>query len=385
MTPSPEQELIHLKEENLLRTVRVWQTGDLPHLLTSEGKPLLNFSSNDYLGLSQHPALKNAAQEAIQKHGTGSTASRLVCGTFDFHRQLEQRIARLKQSQDARTFANGYSTAMATIPSLLGKEDVIILDKLSHACLIDAAKFSGATIRAFPHNNIERLQSILQTTRKKSAHSKILIVTESVFSMDGDICPLPEIIALKEQYGALLLLDEAHALGVIGEHGLGLAEKLGLQEKVDLQMGTLGKAAGSAGGYLAADQNTIDLITNKGRAFIYSTAPPPAQIAASHAALDLITSTEGSRLRQRLQDNIHTLSPSSTSSSSPIIPLILGTNEKALQASEQLLSKGFLVPAIRFPTVPRNSARLRITISAAHSKEQIKFFKKNLAQLQQEH
>ena len=217
------------------------------------------------------------------------TASRLVCGTFHFHRELEEEIATLKQADDARLFANGYATALATITALVGKGDVVILDKLSHACLIDGAKLSGATVRVFPHNNLTRLESILQSTRQKSPDASVLVVTEAVFSMDGDCCPLNEIVALKEKYGALLLLDEAHAFGVLGERGLGLAESLNLQRRVDLQMGTLGKAAGSAGGYLAASQTIIDLITNKGRAFIYSTAPPPAQVAASLAALRLIS------------------------------------------------------------------------------------------------
>lgn len=371
MTLSDEQELVHLQNQNLLRSLRTWQTAPSPLLTSLQNESYINFSSNDYLGLSQHSTLKEAAIKATQNSGTGATASRLVCGTFDCHRELEQRIAALKESDDARVFANGYCTAMGTITALVGKGDTIILDKLSHACLIDASKLSGAQVRVFPHNNLDRLESILRTTREKSAKARILVITESVFSMDGDCCPLLEIIALKNKYEASLLLDEAHALGVLGERGLGLAEQLGVQQDVDLQMGTLGKAAGSAGGYLAANQTIIDLLTNKARSFIYSTAPPPAQIAASLAALNLIVSEEGAKLRTRLFENANAVAIPSPERLSPIIPLILGENEKALQASEKLSAKGLLVPAIRFPTVPKGTARLRITVSAAHTEEHL--------------
>ena len=347
-------------------------------------KTFLNFSSNDYLGLSQHPALRDAAIEATRRHGTGATASRLVCGTFRYHRELEEEIADLKDCDDARLFANGYSTAMGTIPALIGKDDTIILDKLCHACLIDAAKLSGATIRVFPHNNLQRLEAILQTTTASAkATARTLIVTESVFSMDGDLCPLWELVALKEKYGALLLLDEAHALGVLGERGLGLAEELNLQSKVDFQMGTLGKAAGSAGGYLAASQPWIDLLTNKARSFIYSTAPPPAQVAASHAALQIICSEEGRILRESLRHNLSLLDfhATPTHGPTPIIPLILGENAAALTASQKLLGAGLVIPAIRYPTVPKNTARLRITISAAHSTSDIEQLNQALALL----
>ncbi|GHC47911.1 aminotransferase class I/II-fold pyridoxal phosphate-dependent enzyme [Roseibacillus persicicus] len=375
MMRSPAQELAQLQEQNLLRSLAQIEGGEVPWVTVGERR-LLNFSSNDYLGLSQHPALKSAAIEATREHGTGATASRLVCGTFRYHRELEQRIAVLKETDDARLFANGYSTALGTITALVSKGDTVILDKLCHASLIDAARLSGATIRVFPHNQTERLAAILRNTREKSGSTtRILVVTESVFSMDGDTCPLAEIVALKNQYEALLLLDEAHALGVLGPRGLGLAEELGLQKQVDFQMGTLGKAAGSAGGYLAASQDWIDLLTNKARSFIYSTAPPPAQVAASQAGLDLICSSHGQKLREDLRNRIALLTSEAGLAgklpATPIIPHILGDNELALSVSHRLRGQGLLVPAIRFPTVPRNTARLRITLSAAHSAEEI--------------
>ena len=381
---SPIHELEAIREDDLLRTLKIWNSEALPKISNSSAETFLNFSSNDYLGLSQHPSLRDAAIEATRRHGTGATASRLVCGTFQYHRELEERIAALKECDDARLFANGYSTAMGTIPALVGKGDTIILDKLCHACLIDAAKLSGATIRVFPHNKLDRLEELLQITSKSAPDSsRTLIVAESIYSMDGDMCPLWELVTLKEKYGALLLLDEAHALGVLGERGLGLAEELNLQSKIDFQMGTLGKAAGSAGGYLAASQPWIDLLTNQARSFIYSTAPPPAQVAASLAALEIITSDEGRILRESLNHNLSLLTPHSTRTHgpTPIVPYLLGDSATALAASQKLLAAGFVIPAIRFPTVPKNTARLRITISAAHSPSEIEQLNQALASL----
>jgi len=365
---SPSEELSQLAEKGLLRHLREVSSPH-PPFITIAGRELVNFSSNDYLGLSHHPALIKAATRALHDHGTGSTASRLVCGSLDLHHRLEEKIARSKKTEAALTFANGYATAMGTIPALVGKDDTIILDKLAHACLIDAAKLSGATLRVFPHNDLNKLEKLLNSSKGRP-----LIITESVFSMDGDLCPLAEIVALKEHYGALLFLDEAHAVGVLGPTGQGLAEELALQPHIDFQMGTLGKALGSAGGSLAASREWIDLLINKARSFIYSTAPAPPQAAASLAALHLLESPEGQKLRQKLHNNIARFN-----APSPIIPVILGENESTLAASQHLLEKGFLVPAIRYPTVPRGTARLRLTLSAAHSHAQIDALRDALA------
>lgn len=361
LMPTPSEELAHLSEMGLLRQLRE-VSSPRPPFITIAGRELINFSSNDYLGLSQHPALIEAATRALTDYGTGSTASRLVCGSLDLYHRLEEKIAHGKKAEAALTFANGYATAMGSIPAIVGKDDTIILDKLAHACLIDAARLSGATLRVFPHNDLQKLQKLLNSSKGRT-----LIITESVFSMDGDLCPLADIVTLKEQYGALLFLDEAHAVGVLGPNGQGLAEELSLQTHIDFQMGTLGKALGSAGGYLAASRPWIDLLINKARSLIYSTAPPPAQAAASLAALGLLESPEGEKLRRRLQNNIACFA-----ASSPIVPVILGQNEAALAASLSLLEKGFLVPAIRYPTVPRCTARLRITLTAAHTPGQMK-------------
>ncbi|YCM44055.1 8-amino-7-oxononanoate synthase [Verrucomicrobiaceae bacterium 227] len=364
---TPPEELALLSEKGLLRHLREVSSPH-PPFITIAGRELLNFSSNDYLGLSQHPALIEAATRALRDYGTGATASRLVCGSLDLYHRLEETIAHRKKAEAALTFANGYATALGAIPALVGKDDTIILDKLAHASLIDASRLSGATLRVFPHNDLHKLEKLLNSSKGRT-----LIVTESVFSMDGDLCPLADIVALKEKYGALLFLDEAHAVGVLGPNGQGLADELSLQAHIDFQMGTLGKALGSAGGYLAASRVWIDLLINKARSFIYSTAPAPAQVAASLAAYQLLESPDGQKLRQKLQQNLaHFDAPS------PIVPVILGENETALAASQNLLEKGYLVPAIRFPTVPRGTARLRITLSAAHTEAQIKDLKKAL-------
>lgn len=370
-------ELDDLKTQGLLRSLRE-VSSPRPPLVTIDDRELINFSSNDYLGLSSHPILVQAAAGALEKYGAGSAASRLVCGSLDIYHQLESALATAKKTEAALTFANGYATALGVIPAIVGKGDTVILDKLAHASLIDGARLSGATLRVFPHNDLNKLERLLTT-----AQGRVLIVTESVFSMDGDLASLTEIVALKEQHNALLLLDEAHAIGVLGSNGQGLTEELGLQNQVDFQMGTLGKALGSAGGYLAASQDWIDLFINKARSFIYSTAPPPSQAAASLAALNLLSTDEGSQLRQNLHDNLSLFASLTKRDlpASPIIPIIIGENEAALAASQSLLDSGFLVPAIRYPTVPRNTARLRITIGAHHSKEQIERLAENLSSL----
>jgi 8-amino-7-oxononanoate synthase len=331
------------------------------------GRELWNFASNDYLGLARHPEIEDALVEGVKRYGAGSAASRLVCGTLPPHRELEERLAEAKSSEAALVFSSGFAASMGMIPAIVGKADHVILDKLSHACLVDAAKLSGASLRVFPHNDVAKLGRLLETIRSKDKDGRILVVTESVFSMDGDLCPLKEILDLSDRYHALLLLDEAHGFGVLGERGMGLAEREGVQDRVSFQMGTLSKAAGLAGGYVAASREWIDLLTNRARSFIYSTAPPPCLAHAAMVSLDLIRSEEGGRLRAKLMKNITLLGDSTT----PILPRVIGGNEAALAASAELLEKGFMVPAIRYPTVPRGTARLRVSVSAAHPEEAV--------------
>jgi 8-amino-7-oxononanoate synthase len=330
-----------------------------------EGRELWNFASNDYLGLAQHPEVVSALMEGVRSFGAGAAASRLICGTFSPHRLLEDALAEAKQTEAALTFSSGFATAMGVIPAVVGKSDFIFLDKLSHACLVDAARLSGSTIRVFPHNDVARLKKLLISTRAKFAHSRILVVTESVFSMDGDTCPLRAIIELTESHQALLLLDEAHGFGVLGKHGMGLAEQENLQQRITFQMGTLSKSAGLAGGYLAASRAWIDYFINCARSFIYSTAPPPALAHAAIHSLALIRSDEGRRLRAKLQESIARFSSQGT----PIVPIMLGSSQAVISAASFLEERGLMVGAIRYPTVARGAGRLRISLSANHTLE----------------
>ena len=375
--PSPSEQLRNLQTEGLLRNLQPLDSAAGPKV-TRNGRELWNFASNDYLGLARHPQLEAAMIDGVRRYGAGSTASRLVCGTLPPHRLLEEELAAAKQSAAALVFSSGFATSLGVIPAVVGKTDFILLDKLCHACLVDAARLSGATLRVFPHNDLHKLARLLSTIRTKHAGARILVATESVFSMDGDLCPLREIVELVESHDALLLLDEAHGFGVLGENGMGLAEREGLQQRITFQMGTLSKAAGLSGGYVAASRKWIDLLINRARSFIYSTAPPPALAHAAITALQLIRSAEGKSLRQKLRQNIAIIADSPT----PIIPRILGTNEAALAASNSLLDAGFMVPAIRFPTVPRGSARLRISLSAAHPHEAVQSLQNALAIIQ---
>ena len=255
---------------------------------------------------------------------------------------------------------------------------MIILDKLSHASLIDGARLSRATVRVFPHNHLGKLESHLEWAAENHPGARVIIVTEAVFSMDGDRAPLTEIVALKNEFGAMLLVDEAHAVGVLGRNGRGLADALRLEGEVDIQMGTLSKALGTAGGYVAGSRRLIELLVNRARSFIYSTAPPPAIAAAASAAIEFMESEAGEKRREMLWENLGSfgeempqLFSEGRRIQSAIIPLILGDNGRALEAADRLAERGFFVPAIRHPTVPRDSARLRITISARHTRQQI--------------
>lgn len=366
---SPADVLRQLSASGLLRSLRPLDSPAGAEIIRG-GRVLVNFAANDYLGLARHPEVEAAFIEGIRRFGAGAAASRLVCGTLPPHRALEDALAEAKQAAVALTFSSGFATATGVIPAIVGKEDFILLDKLSHACLVDAARLSAATLRVFPHNDLLKLSRLLAAIRAKSATARILIVTESVFSMDGDVCPLREIVDLTEAHDALLLLDEAHAIGVLGEHGMGLAEMLGLQGRIAFQMGTLSKAMGLAGGYLAASRDWIDLFINRARPFIFSTAAPPALAHAALTSLQIIRSPQGQALRAALFHNIATFQQHSrllTSHTTPILPILLGGNQAALDASAVLETRGLLVPAIRYPTVPRGSARLRISLTAAHS------------------
>ncbi len=377
MPQSIESELAELRTRSLLRKLREFDTAQQPAMETA-GKQLINFSSNDYLGLATEPALKEAAKAAIDQYGVGAGASRLVCGTLTPHVRLEEKLAEFKRTAAALTFSSGYAAALGTLGALAQKDDVVILDKLSHASLIDGAKLSGAVVRVFPHNHLGKLESHLQWAREHYPEARVIVVTESVFSMDGDWAALPEIVEIKNRYDAMLLLDEAHAVGVIGSHGRGLADQLGLAGKIDIQMGTMSKALGVSGGYICGGRRLVDLVINRARSFIYSTAPSPAVAAAATAAVEFLMSAAGERRRQQLRANLTQfaeemphLVADGKKIQSAIIPIIIGQAEAAVEAAQLLAGKGYFVPAIRYPTVARDAARLRVTLSARHTPKQI--------------
>lgn len=354
------------------------------------GVDLANFSSNDYLGLAAEPFMASAAIEAIRRYGTGAGASRLISGGLSPHWDLEAALAAWQRTEAALVFSSGYAAAVGTISALVGTGDVVILDKLCHACIIDGSRLSGAVVRVFPHNDLGRLERLLQWAARTHRGKRVLVATESVFSMDGDVAPLEEIVALKERYGAWLLVDEAHAVGVLGERGAGRLEQVGLSQRVEVHMGTLSKALGGSGGYVCGSRRLVDWVGNRARSFMFSTAPSPVVAAVGCAAVEWIQAVGGSARRSRLSQLRScfgemlgrgvTASPAGGSSvafptfesfgggvPAAIVPVLVGAAEQAVALSGALEAAGFWVPAIRYPTVARGAARLRITLSASHT------------------
>jgi 8-amino-7-oxononanoate synthase len=374
------ERLAAIRAQGLYRELRRIDSPQAPHL-QFDGRPFLSFSSNDYLGLANEPALKEAAKQAIEEFGAGSGASRLICGSLAPHHRLEEALAQFKGTEAALSFSSGYATALGALGALLDKGDIVVIDKLVHACIVDAARLCGAKLRVFPHNDLDALEKILawashatRSAQRATRSPRTLIVTESVFSMDGDLAPLREIVELKEKYGAWLMLDEAHATGLFGQRRRGLAEECEVGDGVEIQMGTLGKALGAAGGYVSGSRALIELLINRARSFIFSTAPTPATAAAATAGIRLVQSDEGEDRRARLWARVDQLKSALAHSEwkvsaqrSAILPLILGHEEAAMEMAAQLRARGIFIPAIRYPTVARGQARLRLTLSASHS------------------
>jgi 8-amino-7-oxononanoate synthase len=376
------QRLDVVRQQGQLRELRRIDSPQAPGIEIA-GRKLLNFSSNDYLGLANEPALKEAAIRAVERYGAGTGASRLICGSLAPHEELDEVLAAFKGTEAAVSFSTGYVAAIGTICALLGKADVIVMDRLAHASAVDGARLCGATLRVFGHNDLDDLEAKLKWAREqvrspksdgRSAEAHVLVVTDSVFSMDGDHAPLREIVALKEQYGAWLMVDEAHATGLYGPNRRGLAEELGVSDRIEVKMGTLGKALGAAGGYICGSRALIDYLINRARTLVFSTAPVPAAAAAATAGVRFVQSSAGEDRRRKLWQNVSVLSatinprlaPLSTKPSA-IIPIMLGAESKAVEAATALRERGIFIPAIRYPTVARGKARLRLTVSAAHT------------------
>ncbi len=375
-----QEQLEALRARSLERKLREISSAQGPEVQIA-GRRLINFSSNDYLGLASDLRLREAAIGTIKEFGVGAGASRLVSGTQSPHLRLETALAKWKETEAALSFSSGYAAALGTVPALVSKDDVILLDKLCHASLIDGAKLSGAILRVFPHNHLGKLENHLEWARREHAGKRILILTESVFSMDGDRAPLRELVELKKSFGALLMLDEAHAVGVIGPNGRGLAAAQNLSDDVDVQMGTLSKALGASGGYICGSRSLIEWLVNRARSFIYSTAPPPGIVSAALAAVNFLGTSEGEERRRLLWERIglmqellprNELNEKASVANSAIFRWIVGDEQAAIDLASALQTEGFLVPAIRYPTVAKGSARLRVTVTASHGENQIR-------------
>jgi 8-amino-7-oxononanoate synthase len=332
------------------------------------GKRLLSFSCNDYLNLTQHPAIKQAAIAAIEQYGAGSGASRLVTGNHPLYAQLEARLARIKQAEAAVVFGSGYLANAGIIPVLIGRDGLVLADELSHACLFAGAQLSRGKVMTFRHNDLAHARELLE--RHRAEHDRALMVTDGVFSMDGDLAPLAELLALANEHDAWLMSDDAHGLGVVGG-GRGSSFVGNSHIPVPLQMGTLSKAVGAYGGYLCASSAVIDLIRNRARTLIYSTGLPPSCVAASIAALDLIEREPGYAALPVQKAKAFTKAAGLPEAQSPIVPVIIGAEEATLVASQMLAEEGYLAAAIRPPSVPAGTARLRLTFTAQHPDEQI--------------
>lgn len=367
-----KEELESLKASGLYRTLRTIEGPQGPRIKI-DGKGAILLCSNNYLGLADHPRLKEAAIKAIEKYGIGSGASRLVSGTMELHQELEERIARFKGTEAALVFNSGYSANTSVIPTLVGRGDVVFSDKLNHASIIDGCILSRAEFKRYLHKDATALERLLAASTNVS---RKLVVTDSVFSMDGDIAPLPEIVGLAKQYGAMVMVDDAHATGVLGKSGKGSLEHFGLAGNDVIQMGTLGKALGGFGAYIAGSSELIDYLINKARGFIFSTSLPPSVLASAIAAIDLIEEEPG--LREALWEKTRyiingliDLGFDTMGSETPIIPIFVGDAGKTMEFSRRLMEEGVFVSGIRPPTVPEGKSRLRATVMATHSYEDL--------------
>jgi len=365
-------ELQEIKRQGLYRQLRHVE-GEQGPTISLDGQEVLNLSSNNYLGLANHPAIRAAAKEAIDRYACGSGASRLISGNMTLHLELEESIAKLKGAEAALVFNSGFQANVGLLSTLVGEGDVIFSDALNHASIIDGCRLSRAEALIYPHCDLDRLESDLRKTQK---NSKKLIVTETVFSMDGDIAPVREIADLAARHGAVVMVDEAHATGVFGPNGGGIVEEMGLAGQVLIQMGTLGKALGGFGAYVAGSRNLRDLLINRCRSFIFTTSLPPVVIAMAIAAIDIIKKEP--QRRRALRDNSKTLREglermgfSLGRSGSQILPLMVGDSAKCMILAERLLQNGVFAQGIRPPSVPPGTSRLRIVPMATHTREQM--------------
>ena len=368
------EELDALKQQNLYRHLRILEDEQKAHT-TFDRRSVVNLSSNNYLGLTTHPRLRERALAAIEEFGVGSGSVRTIAGTMAIHMELEQRLAEFKKVEAVVVFQSGFTANAGTVSSVLTKEDVVISDALNHASIIDGSRLSRATIKVFPHKDVDAARKII---KELPASQRKLLITDGVFSMDGDLGPLPDLCALAEETGCIMMVDDAHASGVFGKNGRGTVDHFDMHGRVDIQVGTLSKAIGALGGYVAGNKNLIEFLYHRARPFLFSTSHPPAVAAACIAALDVLM--EEPEIIDRLWDNtrffkagLERLGFDTGLSESPITPVIAGESARAMKLSDRLFEEGVFAQGIAFPTVARDKARVRTIVTATHTREDLQY------------
>lgn len=367
-------ELDTLREQGLYRKLRILE-GRQEATTTFDGRSVVNLSSNNYLGLTTHPKLIDAALQAIRDYGVGSGSVRTIAGTMSLHMELERRLAAFKKTEAVVVFQSGFTANAGTVSSVLTKDDVVISDALNHASIIDGCRLSRAAIKVFPHKDIDAARAIL---RDLPASQRKLLITDGVFSMDGDLGPLPALCDLAEEFGCIMMVDDAHASGVFGRNGRGTVDHFEVHGRVDIQVGTLSKAIGSLGGYVAGSKNLIEFLYHRGRPFLFSTSHPPSVAATCLAALDVLE--QEPEIIDRLWDNtrffkagLESMGFDTGLSESPITPVIAGEGSRAMRLSDRLFEEGVFAQGIAFPTVARDKARVRTIVTATHTKDELQF------------
>jgi glycine C-acetyltransferase len=366
-------ELNKLREQKLYQKLRILETEQKP-VARFDGREVINLSSNNYLGLTTHPKLKQRALEAIEQWGVGSGAVRTIAGTMSLHMALEEKIAKFKHVEASVVFQSGFVANAGTVQAILGREDIIISDELNHASIIDGCRLSRAAIKVFPHKDVEACEKILKEIQNHSGRK--LLITDGVFSMDGDIAPLPGLVELAEKYGCIMMIDDAHASGVLGRNGRGTVDHYNLHGRVDIQVGTLSKAIGALGGYVCATRDTIEFLYHRARPFLFSTSHPPSVAATCLAAFEVLE--EEPQLTEKLWANtrsfkagLQKLGFNTGMSETPITPVIVGDAALAHEFSRQLFAEGVFAQSLGFPTVPHGKARIRTIVTATHSQAEL--------------
>jgi glycine C-acetyltransferase len=368
-------ELDALKQQGLYRRLRILEDEQKPSTIVDH-QHVVNLSSNNYLGLTTHPRLRERALDAIRRFGVGSGSVRTIAGTMELHMELERRLAAFKKTEAVVVFQSGFTANAGTVAAILTNDDVVISDELNHASIIDGCRLSRATIKVFPHKNVAAARRVLEAL--PAAYKRRLLITDGVFSMDGDLGALPELCDLAEEFGCIMMVDDAHASGVFGQNGRGTIDHFGVHGRVDVQVGTLSKAVGVLGGYVAGSRLLIEFLYHRARPFLFSTSHPPAVAAACIAAIDVLL--EEPQLIDRLWENtrffkagLKALGFDTGLSQSPITPVIVGDAALAMKLSDRLFEEGVFAQGIGFPTVPRDKARVRTIVTASHTREELQF------------